>query len=541
MTERVGIDFGTNGEEQLASAFDRLRQSVEAVSRGMAQSTQVQERAARAADSARDSVDRQREALTRQTQVIQQGAARMAAAAGAVASLSAAFGSQNESATLVARTMTSVASFAMLGSVLGPGGTVIGGFAGLLIALGQASEAHEHAAESAHHQREALVALARQAIATRTEQEQQARIRRGDLAGVDVELEIEVRRQRLTQLQTERLAEGDRFRREVIIGFRVDYEAHQQALDQLRRDEARAREELATLESGRAMAGLSGMQGGGRAFDFEAPDAITPRARAPRVRGGGGRRAHEAGDAEERSLTAFLREQDREGRAMHEEELRRLDETKQAEQRLIDQRREASDEEKRHNQIVFEARKRQLIELARVEAEKHDARVRQAEDQLGVVTDYGKQVGGVFAGAYASAISGQESFDVALAKGAKQQLVQLGTGFIAEGIGALLTAVGSTVLNPPAAATKALEGAGKVALGASLGAVGVAIPVPSAGAGAAPKERPDGRQAQGGSGSVSSVVVNMNAPSAIGGTQEDFGRLAARSITRAQKRFGRAA
>lgn len=145
---------------------------------------------------------------------------------------------------------------------------------------------------------------------------------------------------------------------------------------------------------------------------------------------------------------------------------------------------------------------------------------------------------GALYGAMTTAIQGQEDFGVAAVKGIKGVLVEFGGQMIAEGVGALFTAIGNTVINPPAAATKAAEGAGKLALGVSLGAAGAAIPVPSAGGGQ--QAKPPRLGPGGDSGSVGpSVVVNMNAPSVITGTRAQTGRELERTLRSAHQRYGR--
>lgn len=173
------------------------------------------------------------------------------------------------------------------------------------------------------------------------------------------------------------------------------------------------------------------------------------------------------------------------------------------------------------DQRMIEARRQRHAELA--------------SEIAGQIESAATMWGSAIGDAYMTAISGQEDFGVAVAKGFKQIAVQFGGQMIAEGIGALFTAIGNTVLNPPVAATKAAEGAGKLALGLSLGAAGAAISVPSA----APQS-PTPRLGPGsGDQKGSSVVVNLNAPSVVTGSASQVGRVISRTVAEANERFGR--
>lgn len=178
------------------------------------------------------------------------------------------------------------------------------------------------------------------------------------------------------------------------------------------------------------------------------------------------------------------------------------------------------------------------IEKARhLSDQAHERRVRQLQEETRILEDFGSTVGNVFGDAFGAAISGQESFDVALAKGTKNALIQFGTTMVAEGVGALLTAAGNIVINPPAAATKAVEGVGKLALGASLGAVGAAIPTPSAGA-AGPQERPADRTPDGREGPAAPIIIQMNGQMVTGTTEASLGRTLGRLASTGTRRFG---
>jgi hypothetical protein len=109
---------------------------------------------------------------------------------------------------------------------------------------------------------------------------------------------------------------------------------------------------------------------------------------------------------------------------------------------------------------------------------------------------------------------------------------------VAEGVGALLTAVGASALRPDVAATKALEGAGKIALGIGLGAAGAAVPVPSGASAPSQSSTPRLGPESSDRGVGGSVVVNMNAPAVVTGSVAQVGRSISRTVTQAQLRYG---
>lgn len=183
----------------------------------------------------------------------------------------------------------------------------------------------------------------------------------------------------------------------------------------------------------------------------------------------------------------------------------------------------------------LERQKTLLEEIQEKQNERHRTSMEQLERETGMV----KQLGSTLYDAFVLAVSGQEDFGTAVVKGFKLQAIEFGGQMVNEGLGALLTAAGNVVANPPLAATKAGEGAGKIALGVGLGAVGAAIPVPSSGATQArpPRLGPASNDGQYGG----SVTVHMNAPAVMTGTQWEVGREIARALDGSRRRFGRAA
>lgn len=181
-----------------------------------------------------------------------------------------------------------------------------------------------------------------------------------------------------------------------------------------------------------------------------------------------------------------------------------------------------------------------LREIAEKQKQNHDEQMRRITEQVNAWTQAGERIGGVISGAFTAAIQGQEDFGTALLKGFKMEAVEFGGKMINEGIAALLTAAGESVLNPPAAASKAIEGAGKVALGVGLGAAGAAIPVPSATPSAQAKPPRLGPAANG-AGGGGNTIVNLNAPALVTSTEAQLGRTIGRTLTASARRFGEAA
>lgn len=272
-----------------------------------------------------------------------------------------------------------------------------------------------------------------------------------------------------------------------------------------------------------------------------------------RRRGGGGRSSRSVdARAEERFLSEF-----RVGLMDEEEqrELERIRRVDEAERRMLDERKEREealardrDEWEREslaNRVREESEALEQQEQKRTQIKRRqeaDARMWRGtqESMLDATLGGANAIGGAFANAFGAAIQGQEDFGVAFVKGMKMQLIQYGVGQVAEGTGALLSAVGLAFTNPPAAAGKAVEGAGKIALGVSLGAAGAAISTPAAG-GTSEDRAPRLGPAANDQSSGASIVVNMNSPFVTAGTRAELGRSMSRTIGDSARRFGRAA
>lgn len=187
---------------------------------------------------------------------------------------------------------------------------------------------------------------------------------------------------------------------------------------------------------------------------------------------------------------------------------------------------------------AMRAEEQALERLADKRKEEHEAQLERIQAEVDAWTAAGEKIGSTLYGAFTTAVSGQESFDVAMVKGFKSLAIQFGGQMVNEGIAALLTAVGNTVANPPMAATKAAEGAGKLALGIGLGAAGAAIPVPSSG-GSTQAPTPRLGPASGDGAVGGSVIVNMNAPAVVTGSRAAVGREIGGALIDARNRFGR--
>lgn len=90
---------------------------------------------------------------------LQSNVARVAGMANAVQSLSTRLGSRDNSAGLVGSVASTVAQFSSMGSVIGPGGAVLGAVVGLAASVRDLAAAHTEAAEAAAAQRQAEESL----------------------------------------------------------------------------------------------------------------------------------------------------------------------------------------------------------------------------------------------------------------------------------------------------------------------------------------------------------------------------------------------
>jgi chromosome segregation ATPase len=448
--------------------------------------------------------------ITQQTgQQFTQLTQRAQGVAGAIQGIVSAAGSSDRTAGAIASLAGLVAQGASLGAMFGPTGALVGGLIGAGAGILGLAEAHRTATPEIER---TTVALREEAAAA-----DEARVSLSDfLSSISTGARasaVAEEADRLSSMADEivRLRSSasvsDRLRAETLA---EEYRTASRDLD-------------------------------GRLADLRAEEAENA---ANRTRSGGGRRARPrtvedilgTSAASNADIRAMGEAADTAARDAEAERAAR--ERAEAEREALDEKERRTDElaaleDKRHQ------RKLQQIEQERDARARADAeRARRLEQETRVLETFGNTVGGVFAGAFEAAITGQESFDAALLKGTKQALVQYGTTMVAEGIGALLTAAGNVIINPPAAASKAIEGAGKIALGVGLGAAGAAIPTPGAGGAPPVAERPESRAPAREGDGPAPIVLNMNGPTVMGGTHAEVGRNFVRAGRAAQQRFG---
>mgnify|MGYP007083423754 CR=1 FL=1 len=532
MADRVEFIYDVQGAQQSAQSVQALLAAME----GQAAAADTAKDSTSAFEQASNDLTLQIEALREETERLRAGQAQqttvlggLIAAAGqaggqfqtllqrtqglasAVQTLVSATGSTNRTAGAIASLAGLGAQGASLGAIMGPGGALVGGILGVGAGIIGLATAHRDARPE--------IEATTDALRDEADAADTARQSLGDF---------------LASISTGRRAAG--------LAEEADRLASMaDEISRLRGSanvSDRLRAEVLSEEYRSATRDLDN-----RLSEIRAEEAENAENRT-RTRGGGGRieRRRTIEDilgteaASNADISAMGSAADEAARSAESERLAR--ERADAERELLEEKERRTQElealeDKRHQ------RKLQQIETEREARRRADEeRRRRLEQETRILEDFGSTVGGVFAGAFEAAITGQESFDAALLKGTKRALVQYGTTMVAEGIGALLTAAGNVVINPPAAASKAIEGAGKVALGVGLGAAGAAIPTPGAGAGAAP-ERPENRTPPDAAGSAGApIVLNMNAPPVLGGTYVEFGRSVVRTARAAQQRFG---
>lgn len=548
----VKIRIEIEGGEQARQAGEQIARSlagIEAPARSAGEAVQRAERSvADFSGGARES--------TQQAIMFTQ---RLAAAGAAVQSLASAFGSDNASAGLIAKFAQATASGAQLGAVFGPQGALVGGIVGaaipaietygrtLLESLGAVDRVIEGNEALARSYRNAGAS----ALSLLNAQRMTERLDRGEgtfdelyTRGAQREAGASLRARAIAGDESAiatLIGNGTISRADVVDGFlseaasrvltrqasslargsATDFAAAQEA-EQRRFDEAAERRAESSERRARS-------SGGGRASsrDTSAADAeryarevaqAEQRAKAEAEQAATRRR-----DAADRARAA-LEEAEAEGKRQQRERAER-------EAMVL-----ASKEELRLTEEKAAANERaaKAIEQQRILTE---SLASSAANVGGAITS---GIGGAFGKAFEAAITGQEEFGKAFEKGMKSLLLQLGTQYVAEGVGALLTAAGNVPWNPPLAAAKAIEGGGKIALGVGLGAAGAAI---NTGAPAAqgPAARPQTNFAGSDAPKSRGVTINMNAPSVLGATHYDWGRSAGQHILAAQRRMGRAA
>jgi hypothetical protein len=146
----ISIDFEIGDADsdtaRLTQALQALQRTTDLVARGVVLMAEGQRTAGSATRAATQATQAQASATTAAATQAIQFTQRVGAAANAVQSLATAFGSHGQTAGLIGRTAASAAAFAQLGSVLGPGGTLVGGILGAAIPAFQGLSAAEDAA-----------------------------------------------------------------------------------------------------------------------------------------------------------------------------------------------------------------------------------------------------------------------------------------------------------------------------------------------------------------------------------------------------------
>lgn len=476
-------------------------------------------------------------------------AQRVQGTAGAVQALVSATGSDDRSAGAIASMAGLTAQGAAAGAMFGPGGIALGAVVGFTAALLSMASAQDTAAEAAANHRRELEQLAAQNMAEADRAAFGREVATGNIGAgrsdATLAREREIARIELTEFEAswDELRERIRQTRETYAGLGRDVPADTERVllnevNALRRSRAERLDVITVID-----AEIAGRR---QLHELEATHRREAESARGRGGGGGGGRSIEdilgtgaatnadmtaiAGEAEARASERANEAKEREAQAFEEAEAKRIA------QLNLDRELLAAEDERRHQRRLEQTRRE-----AEASRRADEERRRRAEQEQRVLQDFGGAVGNVFGQAFGAAIQGQESFDAALLKGTKQALIQYGTTMVAEGAGALLTAAGNVILNPPAAASKAVEGAGKIALGVGLGATGAAIQPPAAaGDTSAKAERPQNlTPGSANDGGYNSVVI-MNSPVIAGGHAE-FGRLVNRGQRAAAQRFGRAA
>lgn len=492
---RVRIVYEVDGVEQAAEEQLDLASALDRTGEALAE----QERAASSAEDAMSSLS---DIASRSEQIQQRLHQSMQALAGGLQQVSAALGTESEGGRVVGQMSRFAATGIQLGSAFGPLGGVLGGVTGAVLGLG-----------------EALTPTV-PAIRDVTEE-----ARRSADAALDMGAAFDGAGERMRAFVNE-VSTAGRARGLTDLNAQITELADRIAFLSGGRGSSMERLELPGLRE--RMAALSAeAEGIGQAIQGELSETG-----ANRRRGGGSRRrptedpifALARGRGQDDAIGFALGLGD-DGRPT-DFELERADQARQSRNRGF------------APGMADRAQLEGIRRVAEAQRRAHEEQMARIEEQVSAWTSAGERIGGVIASAFTTAIQGQEDFGVAVIKGFKSIAIEFGGQMIAEGVGALFTAIGSAVLNPPAAATKAAEGAGKIALGVSLGAAGAAIPVQSRGGQSkAPRLGPQG-SAEGGGGSV---VVNMNAPAVITGTRAETGRELERALRASRNRFGRAA
>lgn len=533
--DRVKFQISVEGSEEAAEAFTRLGgkikdsgDSAETASQGM-QTLEDRQRSAAAA------------AMQATTAAIG-FTTRLAGAANAVGELSAMMGSESEGTRLIGKIAATSAAMAQLGGTFGPTGAMVGGIVGATIPAVQTLVTHLDTLSARLTTVTERITTMRtdahtmlQAVQEAAGQREESRNLERLLAGGGTDEDraaLRAEQQRVRNELNSQLVDAERAQAEVMERW---HSALQTAIGRVTlADVTAANSAVNTIRS--RLAEIEEQTTGVHISLEENTVDLHPDAHGGNTHRGGARnrRAVDKTAANEQGARNQLNKEFLDAQAQQEldymnmidqEQARRLDERATAE---LDYLQMIADAERDLNKRNADAR-------AALDSKERTEREARLKRDTKLIESVAAPLGGLFAGAFEQAINGQEDFGKAFEKGSKQMLTQFGTQMVAEGAGALLTAAGLAVINPPAAGGKAIEGAGKLALGIGLGAAGAAIQTGGAEAPAA--NGTSGSQ----SGGSSTMVVNLNAPTVVGGTHAETGRLMGRSISESRARFNQRA
>lgn len=482
---------------------------------------------------------------TRSEQVQQRLHQQMQSLAGGLGQLSHVFGNDSELGSLLGR-MSRFASLGMqLGSVFGPQGQVVGGIVGsaipalnaLIARIDGLDDQARRSTERLRDMTDAIFAQARAArqaaadiarwsaaLSQRQALEQANRIRQGDYRDErDMLLGAEMYREEGRRAAFRRAAGQQPDRSGAPVSFLMSPEEQ----EALREGGIDALYEMYAQNLERLAESRGSGEGG-------TPGSRGDTGSQPRRGGGRGRREDPLDELMRRSVggndavgwAARLELQDVSG--VNWKEIERLKDLAEEADRAA---REAAESAANAEIAALEK-----IKEAQVRA--HEEQMERIREQVAAWQQAGQKISGSLYSAFVDSVSGAEQFDAAMVKSFKNISIEFGGQMVAEGVGALLTAVGASALRPDVAATKALEGAGKIALGIGLGAAGAAVPVPSGASAPSQSSTPRLGPESSDRGVGGSVVVNMNAPAVVTGSVAQVGRSISRTVTQAQLRYG---
>lgn len=448
-------------------------------------------------------------------------AQRVQGVAGSVQALVGALGSRDRTAGLVASVAGATAQFAAMGSMLGPGGTLVGAVVGFTASLLSMARANDDVAASARSARQELASLANQRIADRAAESMERRIATGELGGVgvsDLEREREVRRIEIERLEEEYDAARERARR-----ARETYEGAGRSVPEgIRRsimgDVERLREERSALmgeidnineELGERAGSLGSSAGGGASARGGGGSRTAPT--APGQSGDGGQ------DSASRSRNTEQENELARRRELMEERLDLVRETSDAEldielenlERYGEALREASEERKALEVAEFE--KRQELEAASMAA--REETIGEWTGMLGnVTTQFGKTLGAIATGE----------------KTAEEAFKGLAASFL-EMISQYASLKAATEFADAAASFARYDyggGAAHIGAGVAFTAVAIATGIGAAAINQPPQQpaKPEAAQSTSGGGGGGDVNIFWNSPVVTSATEAELGR-----------------